>query len=407
MVSFIIRGGTLAMAVSNIRNQHLGLAGKCVCLLLALVLVGCTTLPPPNTVNITVKPSPPVAKPIKTVPKSLSGLALVNSLLPPKLEDRNGWAADIFAAFEAIKIVPLRENICAVVAEIEQESSFQTDPPVPGLSRIVRHELDKRREKYHIPLWLMNSRLNLRSPGGSTYNERIDTLKTENDVNVLYQDIIAEIPFGKKLLADYNPVHTGGPMQVSMTFANTYVTTKPYPYTIKRTLRDELFTRAGGVFFGVAYLLDYPANYADMIFRFADFNAGIYSSRNAAFQHALHSITGITLQKDGDLLRYQDGAPDKDTPSQTMQALLTISSQLQLAPSEIFRDLLLEKSAAFEQTQLYLKLFALAPSMPKAYIPEIVLSSPKFTRKLTTVNYAKQVDARYQRCLKNRDTPKN
>jgi len=369
-------------------------------LIFALILVGCKSLPPPTSVSLVPQPPAHSTKPLKPAPKPLTDLPLLNSLLPAKLADRSGWAADIFAAFEAVKIDPTRENICAVLAEIEQESSFQADPVVPGLNHIVRRELDKRREKFHIPLWLMNSRLNSRSPGGRTYNERIDKLKTENDVNVLYQDIISEIPFGKKLLADYNPVHTGGPMQVSMTFANSYVAAKPYPYTMKGTLRDELFTRKGGVFFGVAYLLEYPANYDDMIFRFADFNAGIYSSRNAAFQNALNSITGITLQKDGDLLRYKDGIPDRDTPSQTMQALLTIASRLQLAPSEIFSDLLLEKSAAFEQSRLYIKLYALAPSMPKACIPEIVLSSPKFARKLTTVNYAKQVNVRYQSCLK-------
>jgi len=46
--------------------------------------------------------------------------------------------------------------------------------------------------------------------------------------------MISEIPLGKDLLADYNPVHTGGPMQVSASFVNTYVATKPYPYGIQR-----------------------------------------------------------------------------------------------------------------------------------------------------------------------------
>lgn len=373
--------------------------------IVALALIGCSSKP----VKEEVKPAPvhrkPAAKPAPVVapppkPKPLTGLPLINSLLPPKLADREGWAADMLSAFEALKIVPTKENVCAVIAEIEQESSFQAEPSVPGLTKIVRRELDARREKYSIPQWIMNSSLDMKSPDGRTYNQRIDTLKTENEVNSLYQDMISEIPFGKNLFADYNPVHTGGPMQVGVTFANTYAATKPYPYGIKTSLRNELFTRKGGLYFGMAYLLDYPAKYESLTYRFADFNAGIYSSRNAAFQKAVSSLSGITLDPDGDLLRYKDGVALEEPASQTMRALLVIASRLNMDKAQIYRDLLQEKSPGFEQTSLYQKIFALAPAMPRACVPEIVLTSPKFTRKLTTVNYAKQVDGRYQRCLK-------
>lgn len=364
-----------------------------------LALVGCSSQPV-KEMTPTIQKSSAVPRKSAPKPKPLTGLPLINSLLPPKLADHNGWAADIFAAFEALKIAPNKENVCAVVAEIEQESSFQAEPVVPGLSKIVRRELDLRREKYRIPQWLMDSSLDAQSPNGRSYNQRIDTLKTENEVNTLYEDMISEIPFGKDLLADYNPVHTGGPMQVGASFVNTYVATKPYPYGIKGSLRNELFTRKGGLFFGMAYLFDYPADYASMTYRFADFNAGIYSSRNAAFQKALSSLSGIVLDPDGDLLRYKDGVALEESPSQTMQALFAIAPRLNMDKAELYRDLLLEKSPAFEQSPLYKKLFALAPAMPRASVPEIVLTSPKFTRKLTTVNYAKQVEGRYQRCLK-------
>ena len=36
--------------------------------------------------------------------------------LPPKVANRDGWAIDIFAAFEALSIRPTTENICAVIA---------------------------------------------------------------------------------------------------------------------------------------------------------------------------------------------------------------------------------------------------------------------------------------------------
>ncbi len=368
---------------------------------IVLVLVGCSSQPAKEEIKHSA-PRKPAAKsaPIAPKPKPLTGLPLINSLLPQKLTDRGGWAADMLSAFDALKIVPTKENVCAVIAEIEQESSFQAEPMVPGLSKIVRRELDARREKYSIPQWLMDSSLDRQSPDGRTYNQRIDTLKTENEVNTLYQDMTSEIPFGKDLLADYNPVHTGGPMQVGVTFANTYAAAKPYPYGVKTSLRNELFTRKGGLYFGMAYLLDYPAKYESLTYRFADFNAGIYSSRNAAFQKAVSSLSGITLDPDGDLLRYKDGVALEEPASQTMKALLAIAPRLNMDKAQIYRDLLQEKSPGFEQTSLYQKIFALAPAMPRACVPEIVLTSPKFTRKLTTVNYAKQVDGRYQRCMK-------
>lgn len=80
------------------------------------------------------------------------------------------------------------------------------------------------------------------------------------------------------------------------------------------SLRDELFTRRGGLYFGAAHLLDYAADYDDMVHRFADFNAGHYASRNAGFQNALAIASGRKLALDGDLLIRGE---DAERPSQT------------------------------------------------------------------------------------------
>ena len=48
----------------------------------------------------------------------------------------------------------------------------------------------------------------------------------------------------------------------------------------------------------------YPADYEKPIYRFADYNSGMYSSRNAAFQSMLNSLTDAELSLDGDLLLY-------------------------------------------------------------------------------------------------------
>ncbi|MDX8400038.1 MAG: DUF1615 domain-containing protein [Gallionellaceae bacterium] len=375
-------------------------------ILFALVLAGCASKPVKiSEPDIVTQPSAPqkqvhkkVAKP-KPKPKPLIGLALVNSLLAPKLVDRSAWAEDVFAAFRVINIPVSKENVCAVLAEIGQESSFQVEPVVYGLKTIIRRELDAGRKKYLIPQWIMEHSLEVKSPDGRSYNERIAALKTESDVDRFFEDMISEIPFGEKLFADYNPVRTGGPMQVSWSFAHAYVEKRPYPYPIKRSLRNELFSRKGGLFFGVAYLLDYPASYTNMLFRFADFNSGIYSSRNAAFQDAVSFLSGTRLVTDGDLLRYRNGVA-QETPSLTMRALLSISARLNMDQTEIFSDLLLEKKPAFEQSRLFKKIFTIASTLPRELIPNIELRGPKLSRKLTTAMYVEQVVRRYDKCLK-------
>jgi len=377
-------------------------------IVLALALAACASKPVKvSEPDIVAQPLTPqkqphkkVAKPkLKPIPKPLIGLALVNSLLAPELVDRSAWAEDIYTAFKSINIPVNKENVCAVLAEIEQESSFQAEPVVYGLKTIVRRELEAARQKYLIPRWVMERSFELKSPDGRSYKERIEALKTESDIDRLFEDMISEIPFGKKMFASYNPVRTGGPMQVSWDFAHEYVANRSYPYPIKNSLRNELFSRKGGLYFGVAYLLDYPTSYSSMLFRFADFNAGIYSSRNAAFQNAVSSLSKVRLVKDGDLLRYREGVALQD-PSQTMRAILSVSARLNMDRTEIFHDLLLEKTSAFERSRLFKKIFTIAASLPRELIPEIELRGPKLSRKLTTSMYVEQVARRYNKCLK-------
>ena len=113
------------------------------------------------------------------------------------------------------------------------------------------------------------------------------------DQTRLWRELIARVPMGPTLLGSANPVRTGGSMQVSIDFAEAHASRHRYPYAMTGSVRDEVFTRRGGLYFGIAHLLQYPSSYTRHIYRYADFNAGWYASRNAAFQSALAKLSGI------------------------------------------------------------------------------------------------------------------
>jgi Protein of unknown function (DUF1615) len=361
----------------HLRANYLALIG-------ALVLAGCGSAPPRE---------PPIDPD--------AARSQIRTLIPASVQNRDGWAVDVFAALEALEVRPTPQNICAVLAVTQQESGFQADPVVPDLGSKARREIDTRAAGYHVPKAVVSLALNMNSPDGRSYAERLNNAKTERELSVIFEDFIGRVPLGRQLFSDLNPVRTGGPMQVSIAFAEEYAADHRYPYPLTESVRHEVFTRRGGLYFGSAHLLDYPVTYDAMLYRFADFNAGHYASRNAAFQKAVSTLTRTPLALDGDLLLPGSGMNE---PGQTELGVRTLSTQLGLSDREIRRDLELEKGAQFEKTDLYEKVFKLADrksssAVPRAVVPSIRLKSVKITRKLTTDWFARRVDGRYQQCL--------
>lgn len=319
--------------------------------------------------------------------------------LPSHVQDRAGWARDVQAAFSAQGIAPSDENLCAALAVVEQESGFRADPPVPGLGRIARAEIARRAARVHAPGFVVDAALRLRSPDGRTYGERVAAVRTERELSALFEEMTRRVPMGTRLLRSYNPVRTGGPMQVRIDFAQA--NTRGYPYPVDGSIRHEVFTRRGGLYFGIRHLLGYPAAYRRPLYRFADFNAGWYASRNAAFQRAAALASGRALALDGDLL--QPGAP-MDRPGDTEAALRALGPQLGMDDAAIRDALQRGRTQAFDDTALHAKVFALGERaaggpLARARVPQIALSSPKITRKLTTAWFADRVQQRWARCM--------
>jgi hypothetical protein len=320
-------------------------------------------------------------------------------LLPPSTDDRAGWAADIATAFGALDIEPDTSNLCATLAVIGQESGYASDPVVPNLGRIARAEIDRRAAGHDVPQLLVRAALSLKSSDGRSYSERIAAVRTERELSLVYEDLIGKAPMGRRLFAGANPVHTGGPMQVGIAFAEQEAREADYPYPIEGSIRHEVFTRRGGVYFGIAHLLAYRASYDRMIYRFADYNAGLHASRNAAFQNAVAIISGKKLALDGDLVSY-----DSREPGATERAVRSIARVLDVDEKEVRAALEKGERSDFDETALYARVFERADRiahkrLARAMIPRITLKSPKIRRKLTTEWFANRVDQRYRACL--------
>lgn len=335
--------------------------------------------------------------PLKKGEKAVDVAEIVRQKLPASVKDREQWAQALAKTFDSQKLAPTQENVCAVLAVAQQESGYQADPVVPGLNKIAWKEIDRRAEQMHIPSFVVHTALKLNSPTGKSYAERLDTVKTEKQLSAIFDDFIGIVPMGQTMFGSLNPVHTGGPMQVSIAFAEGH--TRGYPWKMNGTVRQEVFTLRGGLWFGTYHLLNYPARYSSPIYRFADFNAGWYASRNAAFQNAVNNATGARLALDGDLIRY-----DSDKPGNTELAVRQLASRLSMSERDIHRQLQQGDSQAFEETELYRGVYRLAEQrvgkpLPKEMLPGIQLESPKITRKLTTAWFAKRVEERRLRCM--------
>ena len=346
-----------------------------------LLIAGCATAPRP------AGPPPQVVR------------DEVARRIPATVDDRTGWAADIQTAFAAQDINPMAENICAVLAVVAQESGYKADPPVANLPAIARREIERRAAEVHVPGFMVGAALKVRSTDGRSYEQRLRTVRTERELSELYEELVGRVPLGERLFDGYNPVQTGGPMQVSIPFAEAHAGDYPYPFD--GSIRDEVFTRRGGLYFGIAHLLGYATPYTRKVHRFADFNAGWYASRNAAFQNAVAVATGRSLALDGDLLA--PGAP-LERPGETERAVRALANELAMSDSAIRDALQRGDRLDFNDSALFRQVFAIAESragkpLPRAMIPGITLDSPKITRELTTAWFATRVDDRYRRCM--------
>ncbi|MFL5351436.1 DUF1615 family protein [Archangium sp.] len=360
-----------------------------------------------------VRPTPPL--PPRVTPEQAV------KLVPPDVKEREGWAEDVMAALEAHRLYPSAEAVCSVLAVIEQESGFQANPPVPGLAKLVQQRMEAYADKLG-PLGppAVRALLEGKAPGQTqTFEQRLGQVKTERDLDRIFRELLeyyeTEYPktytaaklasalFKSTRLEDLNPITTAGSMQVSVRFSEELAGGDEQAL---RRVREELYTRGGGVYYGAARLLGYETHYSDPIYRFADYNAGFYTSRNAAVQQQVSRLTGLSLVQDGDLLAYDKQGEPVDEDSNSLKAILTFRQRYapDLSERRVRKDVSREKELDFEETdtwnaikKAYQEVTGETPEY--ARLPTVVIRSPKMSTERSTAWFAQSVNKRYQKCM--------
>ena len=350
----------------------------------------------------------------------------IRKLIPNRVNQRDSWAKDIYDISNELKIPTNKENICTIIAVVDQESNFVANPVVPGLGdKAVKEVTTRLNEKFEdklgttiggtVAAYFENVLKNQPSPDDN-YLKQMSRVRTEKDLDVLYREIFDYMAkhyhvsaltgaakfVGQDIAEKMNPITTLGSMQVHINYAKEHKRTS---MNINE-LRDDLYTQFGGLYYGIHRLMMYPADYDKPIYRFADYNSGMYSSRNAAFQKMIDKLTEANLALDGDLLSYDKNGAPRPAITDTEKALTALFSKnnILVTPRQLRSDLKDEKQQDFEKTQTYIavtKLYKNKTGKDPMYaiMPEVVISGPKLSRDYNTNWYASRVNGRYETCM--------
>lgn len=353
-------------------------------------------------------------KPPSTTPQLTA--KQIATLIPKRVADRQAWADDMANIFNTLNIDANPVSICTAIAIIDQESNFVADPAVPNLGETSLKALNEKLEDKlgKTMAGVFNKMLTTKPDPKNNFLKQIKAVKTERELDELYREMftyfsqsykVGKVTDTAKLLGQgidekLNPVTTLGSMQVHIDYAKAHRRAN----MSDDALRDDLYSRYGGLYYGIHRLMLYKADYDKPLYRFADYNSGMYSSRNASFQQQVATLTKTKLTLDGDLLLY-DGNGIKKDHSQTEKALLTLLPSLpNLTARQIRQDLKKEKLHSFEETTTYKAVKDLYGKTTGKYpdyaiMPQVVISGPKLSKDYNTNWFATNVNKRYDKCM--------
>ena len=205
----------------------------------------------------------------------------IKKAIPPRVNERLSWANDIYDISDQLGIPTTKENVCTIVAVVDQESNFVADPHVPGLGeKAVKEVQDRLEEKFKDKLgddiggtvagYFQDVLKNQPSPEDN-YLSQMRRVQTERELDELYREIfdymskhyhVSALTGAAKLVGQdigekLNPITTLGSMQVHIGYAKDH---KRQGGNIA-ALRTDMYSQYGGLYYGIHRLMMYPAEY--------------------------------------------------------------------------------------------------------------------------------------------------
>ncbi len=287
------------------------------------------------------------------------------------------WTDAIFSALKNIGVPQTKENVEIALISIHRESRMDTNPKMSVANAFKRKKTEMiKRVRENVPTKaLQDFMIRKLEAEFQKYQPQIDAADTEIEVYKVMEQIRYDFSTYARLAQNLSPadgidekianvqdqvrVDTLGAMQVNPKVAVKYYAAKNRHIEYYDAV-NWMFQLAPNLEVGFAILFTAIEEYEKLgysrdqavKFAFADYNGGLYSSRNAAFQKALSVISGYKLDTDGDLLIYEhDGV--SIGRSQTELAAKSVFPEL-----NVRQQLLYEKSVYFDNTEIYKRVWS-------------------------------------------------
>ena len=292
------------------------------------------------------------------------------------------WLSSLNLALFELGVPCGREDfLVLVLTTIQLESAVRSDPALENadLESLFDYKLARLRDSTILVAPVLNqSRLVDELRTKLRADTRSGRVRTEGDLG-RYVEGDLRVWLAGRLTADYfipgpmarfaaeqalvSPVGTIGPMQVSVPKAYRNARRRGEGVASIEAMQRLLLDRGTALYRGLKegiyilwrgfsfYSRELPLEEA-IQYTTADYNAGEFSSRNAAFQQRVAEMSRRELSLDGDLLLYDGDAP-RQRVSNTESAVLTLKAGL--SPSQVREDLMQEKEPGFVTTATYLK----------------------------------------------------
>ena len=120
-------------------------------------------------------------------------------IIPTRVKDRQSWAQDIFDISKQLGIPQTKQNMCTIIAVVDQESNFHADPEVAGLgAKAVKEVQERLHEKFTDKLGdtvggtmaeYFQEVLKTQPTPENNYLSQMRRVKTERQLDELYREI--------------------------------------------------------------------------------------------------------------------------------------------------------------------------------------------------------------------------